>query len=58
VSTAGIWTLGLSVAAWLALGSLTAVGARRRGQRWRIAWLTGLIFPLSWVIWYVLDDGR
>jgi hypothetical protein len=51
---AGIWTL--AAAAWLTLGSLTAFGARRRGQRWRFAWLSGLIFPLTWVFWYVVDE--
>jgi hypothetical protein len=56
VGAAGIWTLGLSAAAWLTVGSLTVRGARRRGQRWRFAWLSGLLFPLSWVIWYVLDE--
>ncbi len=48
----GIWALGLSAALWLAVGSLAAWGARRRGQRWRFAWLSGLFFPMSWVIWY------
>jgi hypothetical protein len=56
VSAAGIWTLGLSAAVWLAVGSLAAWGARRRGQRWRFAWLSGLFFPLSWVIWYMVDE--
>ena len=51
-----MWAIGLSVAAWLLMGSLTARGARRRGQRWRSAWLSGLFFPLSWVIWYVVDE--
>jgi hypothetical protein len=49
--------LGLSAVAWLAVGSPTVWGARRRGQRWRFAWLTGLFFPVSWVIWYMID-GR
>jgi hypothetical protein len=56
VSAAGIWTLGLSAVVWLAVSSLSALGARRRGQRWRFAWLSGLFFPLSWVIWYVVDE--
>jgi len=61
VSAAGIWgvgggALGLSAAVWLAVGSLAAWGARRRSQRWRFAWLSGLFFPLSWVIWYMVDE--
>ncbi len=51
-----MWTLGLSAVVWVLLGSLTAWGARRRGQRWRVAWLSGLFFPVSWVTWYVADD--
>jgi hypothetical protein len=36
------------------VGSLAAWGARRRGQRF--AWLSGLFFPVSWVIWYMADE--
>jgi uncharacterized membrane protein len=56
VIAAVIWALGLSAAVWMAIGSLTAWGARRRGQRWRFALLSGLFFPLSWVIWYTVDE--
>jgi hypothetical protein len=56
VNAAGIGTLDLLAAVWLALGLLTALGAERRGQRWRFAWLSGLFFPLSWVIWYMVDE--
>jgi hypothetical protein len=56
VSAEGIWALGLSAAVWLAVGSLAARGARRRGQRWGFAWLSGLFFPVSWVTWYMLDE--
>jgi hypothetical protein len=56
VSAEGIWTLGLSAAVWLAVGSLAAWGARRRGKGWRFAGLSGLFFPLSWVIWYMVDE--
>ena len=52
----GILVYGLPTATWLAIASLTASGARRRGQRWRFAWLSGLFFPLTWVIWYVVDE--
>jgi hypothetical protein len=41
---------------WLALGALTAVGARRRGAWWLPALLTGLLFPLAWVVWYLKDE--
>jgi hypothetical protein len=45
------------VLVWLVLGLLTAVGARHRGQRWRLALVSGLLFPIAWVSWY-LADGR
>ena len=47
---------GLIVAVWLGTGWLTTLGARRRGQRWRTAWLNVPFFPLTWVLWYVIDE--
>jgi hypothetical protein len=41
---------------WLALSALTAAGARRRKQRWPYAFVTGLLFPLTWVAWYLADE--
>ncbi len=38
------------------LAPLTAVGARRRGNGWVLAVLAGLVFPLTWVHWYVSDE--
>jgi hypothetical protein len=32
-----------------------APGARRRGQRWPRALLSGLLFPVTWVAWYLAD---
>jgi hypothetical protein len=52
-----LWLLGVGLpAAWLTLASLTVVGARRRGQRWFSACLSGLVFPLTWTVWYLLDE--
>jgi hypothetical protein len=58
VSAVSLWTLGagLAAVALLTLVSLTAIGARRRGQRWFSACLSGLIFPLTWTVWYLLDE--
>jgi hypothetical protein len=56
VSGAAIWTLVLLALIWVPLGVLTAFGARRRGRRWRTAWLAGPLFPLTWTIWYLIDD--
>jgi hypothetical protein len=44
------------MALWLALGMLTAAGARRRGYRWHLALLSGLLFPVIWVAWYLADS--
>jgi hypothetical protein len=44
------------IALWLALGMLTAAGARRRGHRWHLALLSGLLFPVTWVAWYLADS--
>lgn len=45
------------IGVWLALGGLTAAGARQRGRRWLLAVGSGLAFPVTWVMWY-LADGR
>ena len=42
-------------AAWLVLGVLTAAGARHRGRRWDQALAGGLLFPVTWVLWYLID---
>jgi hypothetical protein len=59
--TAGVRTADalfavLLVVAWLALVTLTAGGARRRGQGRSLALVTGLLFPLTWVAWYLIDQ--
>ncbi|HET7018640.1 MAG TPA: hypothetical protein VFI65_32275 [Streptosporangiaceae bacterium] len=56
MSAATIWTLAVFAVIWMPLAVLTLIGARRRGQRWRFAWLAGLAFPLTWAIWYVNDE--
>ena len=38
-----------------ALGVLTGAGARRRGAGWALAVASGLLFPVTWVLWYVRD---
>jgi hypothetical protein len=40
----------------LPLCALTAVGARRRGAGVAMAILGGLVFPLTWAIWYLRDE--
>jgi hypothetical protein len=56
MSAEDIQALALSAPVWLAVGALTAWGARRRGQRWRFACVSGLFFPLTWAIWYMVDE--
>jgi hypothetical protein len=41
---------------FLALASLTGVGARERGAGVWLAILEGLVFPLTWAVWYVRDQ--
>ena len=55
MNAAGILALSVAVV-WLAVGSLTARGAQRRGQHRCLVWLSGLLFPVSWVIWYLVDE--
>lgn len=43
------------VTIWLALAVLTAVGARHRGHTWGPALASGLVFPVTWVMWYLTD---
>ena len=49
----GVVALALVV---LAFGSLTAVGARRRGVGVPLAALAGICFPLTWTVWYLRDQ--
>ena len=46
----------LLVAAVVSLAVLTMLGARRRGGSWLLAFLEGLIFPVTWARWYVQDE--
>lgn len=50
--------LSLLAAAPLALVVLTALGARKRGMRWPVAWLAGMVFPATWAVWYVRDGAH
>ena len=43
------------VTVWLGLAALTAFGARRRGHAWGPALASGLLFPVTWVMWYLTD---
>ena len=35
---------------------LTAMGARRRGQRFVLAVAAGIFFPVTWTVWYLRDE--
>ena len=48
--------LAVTVVGWLALAGLTASGAVLRGQGKPLALLAGLVFPITWVAWYVHDE--
>jgi hypothetical protein len=42
----------------VALIALTAVGAHRRGRGNVVAVVSGLVFPLTWAAWYLVDERR
>ncbi len=48
--------LVLVLAPWFSLGTLTALGASHRGQRRLSSLASGILFPLTWAVWYVIDD--
>lgn len=39
-----------------ALVVLTGAGSRRRGAGWPATIVSGLLFPLAWVVWYARDE--
>jgi hypothetical protein len=41
---------------WLTLAALTCVGARRRGAGPAAALAAGVLFPVTWVVWYARDE--
>ena len=48
----------LLLGAMVALGLLTSLGERRRGARAVVVPLAGLLFPVTWVVWYARDELR
>jgi len=40
----------------LAVPVLTGLGDRRRGHRLPHAVVAGLFFPVTWAVWYVVDE--
>ena len=46
----------LPVCLALTLAGLTSVGARRRGAGVAAALLAGVVFPVTWVVWYARDE--
>lgn len=40
----------------VAVAVLTGVGSRRRGAPWPLAAVSGALFPVTWVVWYVRDE--
>jgi len=57
----GAYQTGLLLLAFavpLALVGLTISGARRRGNGPFASGFAGLVFPLTWVAWYVRDEHQ
>ncbi len=46
----------LVAATWLLLVAVTAIGPAHRGQRPLLCLLSGVLFPVTWAVWYVIDD--
>jgi hypothetical protein len=44
------------VSVLITIMGLTMVGARRRGRGLPLAALAGLMFPVTWTIWYLHDE--
>ena len=42
----------------LSLALLTALGEWRRGAHSVVVPLAGLLFPVTWLVWYVRDELR
>jgi len=40
----------------IALMTLTAIGAKRRGRHLVSAVATGIFFPVGWIVWYLRDE--
>ncbi|WP_435743783.1 hypothetical protein [Nocardioides sp. SYSU DS0663] len=50
--------LVVAVAAPVSLAVLTGLGSRRRGDGWPLAVLSGVLFPLTWFVWYLRDAAQ
>jgi hypothetical protein len=55
---AGALVFLLVVIPVVALGVLTYVGSRRRGDSSDLAVLSAFVFPATWIAWYVQDELR
>jgi hypothetical protein len=51
-----VFMLVLIVAVAGPLALLTALGAHRRGLAIPLAAVAGLLFPVTWTVWYVRDE--
>jgi hypothetical protein len=51
-----VFMLVLIVAVAGPLALLTALGAHRRGLAIPLAAVTGILFPITWTVWYVRDE--
>jgi hypothetical protein len=47
--------LGLAALS-LPVALLTALGARERGMAMPFVVLSGLFYPVTWIVWYVSDE--
>ena len=56
VAMTGLAVIVLLAAGPVVLMYLTSLGAHARGMRWVPACLVGLVFPVTWAVWYAHDE--
>ncbi len=56
MDAARVMTLCVLGAVAVPLALLTGLGAARRGGSRPLVVLSGLLFPVTWVVWYLRDE--
>lgn len=48
-----VWVLVVVI--YLGLSLLTATGQKRRLSSWGVAGAAGVVWPITWAVWYLYD---
>lgn len=54
-ASAALVVTSLGVLMWTVLAWLTGMGERHRTAGWPLTVAAALLFPVTWVVWYVVD---